>query len=67
MQVVVGKILKGINKTDTIKSIKMKKNKNTFWTKEIIEGLKQAEMEIENGEGIPAEEVLKQWREQYRY
>lgn len=34
---------------------------------EIIEKLKQSEKEIERGEGIPAEEVFKEWRKKYRY
>ena len=54
MQVISGKVLKTYNKFigKIITKDNKKRGNERFYTREIIESLKKAEQEIENGEGI---------------
>lgn len=44
-----------------------KRGNEKFFSKEIIECLKKAEKEIENGEGILLEDFVKELRGKYEY
>ena len=69
MQTISGKILRTYDKF--IGQIITRNNKKVgnekFLTRDVIESLKQAEREIENGEGILLEEFVKDLRAKYEY
>ena len=69
MQMISRKIVKTCNRF--IGQIITRNNKNRgnqkFFTKEIIECLKKAEKEIENGEGMLLEDFAKELRGKYEY
>lgn len=50
-----------------MKKVIVKKNKTVTFSKEIINKLKKAEEEIDNGEGISADVVFKELRQKYGY
>ena len=51
----------------TININSKKRGNEKFFTREIIECLKKAEREIENGEGIFLEDFVREVREKYEY
>ena len=69
MQTISGKIMKTYNKF--IGQIITRDNKNRgnekFFTRDIIESLKQSEREIENGEGIILDDFIRELKEKYEY
>ena len=69
MQTISGKIMKTYNKFigQIITRNNKKRGNEKFFTKEIIECLKKAEREIDNGEGMLLEEFAKELREKYEY
>lgn len=69
MQIISGKITKTYNKFvgQIITRNNKKRSNETFFTREIIESLKKAEQEIENGEGMLFEDFVKELRDKYAY
>lgn len=69
MQIISGKIVKSYSKF--IGQILTRKNKKicnqNFWTREIIENLKEAEKEIDEGKLISAKAAFKELRDMYGY
>ena len=67
MQTISGKIMKTYNKF--IGQIITQKNRGNekFFTRDIIESLKKAEKEIENGEGIVLDDFIRELKEKYEY
>lgn len=69
MQTISGKIIKTYNRFigQIITKNNKKRGNENFFTREIIESLKRAEKEIDNGEGILLEDFVKELREKYEY
>lgn len=69
MQTISGKILKSYSKFmgQIITRNNKKIGNEKFLTKEIIDNLKQAEREIDNGEGILLDDFIKGLRNKYEY
>ena len=69
MQTISGKIMKTCNKFigQIITRNNRKIGNEKFLTREILENLKQAEKEIENGEGIILGDFINELRQKYKY
>ena len=69
MQTISGKIMKTCNKFigQIITRNNRKIGNEKFLTREIVENLKQAEKEIDNGEGIILGDFINELRQKYEY
>ena len=69
MQTISGKILKTCNKFigQIITRNNRKIGNEKFLTREIVENLKQAEKEIDNGERIILGDFINELRQKYKY
>lgn len=69
MQTISGKIMKTCNKFigQIITRNNRKIGNEKFLTREIVENLKKAEKEIDNGEGIILGDFINELRQKYEY